>query len=256
MSDVVRVERRGTIAIVTIDRPEARNAVSPEVTAGITAALDELEPDAGIRAIVLTGAGQAFCAGADLKVAAEGRITEIAHPQHGFGGITHRSLSKPTIAAVNGDALAGGFEIALACDLVVAAEQARFGIPEVRRGLMAVAGALVRLPKRVPMAVAKELAMTGDPIDAARALQLGLANRVVPAEHVVDEAVTVAERIGEHAPLAVRISKRILEESLERPEPDAWKRQWELSAEVFAHPDAVEGPVAFAEKRAPRWTST
>lgn len=255
MGDVIRIERRSTTGIVTIDRPEARNAVSPEVTTGMTSALDGLESDESVRAVVVTGAGSVFCAGADLKVAAEGRIREIAHPEHGFAGITQRKLRKPTIAAVNGDALAGGFEIVLACDLVVAAEHARFGIPEVRRGLMAVAGALVRLPKRVPMAVAKELAMTGDPIDAARAVALGLANRVVPAARVVDEAVAIAERIGEHAPLAVRRSKQILEESLERPEPDAWERQWELSAEVFTHPDAQEGPRAFAEKRAPRWTS-
>ncbi len=256
MSDVVRVERRGTTAVVTIDRPEVRNAVSPQVTAEMTAAFDELDPDASVRAIVVTGSGPTFCAGADLKLAAKGKIRELAHPDYGFAGITQRSLAKPTIAAANGDAFAGGFEIVLACDLVVAAEQARFGIPEVRRGLMAVAGALVRLPKRIPIPVAKELAMTGDPIDAARAFQLGVVNRVVPAAAVVDEAVAMAERIGEHAPLAVRMSKRILEEALERPEPDAWERQWELSREVFAHPDALEGPRAFAEKRAPNWTST
>jgi enoyl-CoA hydratase len=253
---VVEMERREHIALLTLNRPEARNAVSPEVSQTMAALLDEIEADVEIRAVVVTGKGEVFSAGADLKVVAAGNANDIARGKGGFAGIVTRDFPKPIIAAVNGPALAGGFEIVLSCDLVVAAETARFGIPEVKRGLMAAAGGLIRLPKRVPLAVALELAMTGDPIDAERARQLGLVNRVVPATRVVDEAIALAERIGENSPIAVRNSRRLVREAAELSEADGWKRTMELMMPVFESGDAVEGATAFAEKRPPVWRST
>ena len=253
---VVEQERRGAVALLTLNRPEARNAISPEVSNTMKAFLDDIEGDGAVRAVVVTGNGPVFSAGADLKVVASGRAGEIAGVKGGFAGIVSRNFPKPIIAAVNGPALAGGFEIVLACDLVVAADSARFGIPEVQRGLMAAAGGLIRLPQRVPLAIALELAMTGDPIDASRALALGLVNRVVPAERVVDEACALADRIGENSPIAVRLSRRLVREAAELPEADGWRRTNELVLEVFASGDAVEGATAFAEKRKPVWKST
>jgi len=217
--------------------------------------LDEVEAADELRAVVLTGAGDVFSAGADLKVVAEGRGMEIARGKGGFAGIVTRDFPKPVIGAVNGPALAGGFEIVLSCDLVVAAEGARFGIPEAKRGLMAAAGGLIRLPKRVPLAIALELAMTGDPIDAPRALALGLVNRVVPRDQVVAEACALADRIGENSPIAVRLSRQLVREAAELPEADGWRRTNELVLDVFASGDAVEGATAFAEKRKPVWKS-
>ncbi len=253
---VVELERRGPIALVTLNRPEARNAVSPEVSQTMAGLFDEIEADPALRAVVLTGRGEVFCAGADLKVVAGGGANDIARGKGGFAGIVTRNFPKPLIAAVNGPALAGGFEIVLSCDLVVAAETARFGIPEVKRGLIAAAGGLIRLPKRVPLAIALEFAMTGDPIDAPRALQLGLVNRVVPADRVVDEAIALAERIGENSPIAVRASRQLVREAGEISEEAGWKRTLELMMPVFESGDAIEGATAFAEKRAPVWRST
>lgn len=253
---VVELERRGSVALVTLNRPEARNAVSPEVSQAMVAILDECEEDQGVRAVVLTGAGEVFCAGADLKVIASGRGADIASVKGGFGGFVQRDFPKPLIAAVNGPALAGGFELVLAADVVVAADTSRFGIPEVQRGLIAAAGGLVRLPKRVPLAVAMELAMTGEPIGVDRAYQLGLVNRVVPRERVVDEAIVLAERIGENSPISVRTSKQLLREALELNEEHAWARNFELNADVWRSGDTVEGATAFAEKRKPVWKST
>jgi enoyl-CoA hydratase len=253
---VVEFERRGPIALVTLNRPEARNAVSPEVSQTMAGILDDIEADAALRAVVLTGRGEVFSAGADLKVVAEGKANDIARGKGGFAGIVTRDFPKPVIAAVNGPALAGGFEIVLSCDLVVAADTSRFGIPEVKRGLMAAAGGLIRLPKRVPLAIALELAMTGDPIDASRALQLGLVNRVVAADRVVDEAIALAERIGENSPAAVRASRQLVREAAELTEAEGWKRTIELMMPVFESGDSVEGATAFAEKRTPVWRST
>lgn len=252
---LVEYEQRGHIALLTLNRPEARNAISPEVSQAMAGLLDAIEADDDLRAVVLTGAGDVFSAGADLKVVAEGRGLEIARGKGGFAGIVNRDFPKPVIAAVNGPALAGGFEIVLSCDLVVAADTARFGIPEVKRGLMAAAGGLIRLPKRVPLAIALELAMTGDPIDAPRALALGLVNRVVAGAQVLDEAFAIAERIGENSPIAVRLSRQLVREAAEMPEVDAWLRTNELAVRVFASGDAVEGATAFAEKRSPHWQS-
>ena len=253
---VVELERRDHIALLTLNRPEARNAVSPEVSQTTATLLDEIEADADLRAVVLTGRGEVFSAGADLKVVAQGRANDIARGKGGFAGIVTRNFPKPLIAAVNGPALAGGFEIVLACDLVVSVDTARFGIPEVKRGLMAAAGGLIRLPKRVPLAIALELAMTGDPIDAQRALQLGLVNRVVAADVLVDDAIALAERIGENSPAAVRASRRLVREAAELTEEEGWKRTVELMMPVFESGDAIEGATAFAEKRPPVWKST
>jgi enoyl-CoA hydratase len=252
---LVELERREHIALVTLNRPEARNAISPEVSQAMVALLDEIEADPDLRAIVLTGRGEVFSAGADLKVGASGRAGDIANVRGGFAGIVSRDFPKPIIAAVNGPALAGGFEIVLSCDLVVAADTARFGIPEVQRGLIAAAGGLLRLPKRVPLAVALELAMTGDPIDAERALALGLVNRVAPADRVVDEAFALATRIGDNSPAAVRASRQLVREAAEMSEEDGWRRTIELMMPVFESGDAVEGATAFAEKRKPVWRS-
>ena len=253
---LVEFERRGHIALVTLNRPEARNAISPEVSQTMAGLLDEIEADPALRAVVLTGNGEVFCAGADLKVVAQGKANDIARGKGGFAGIATRDFSKPLIAAVNGPALAGGFEIVLSCDLVVAAETARFGIPEVKRGLMAAAGGLIRLPKRVPLTIALELAMTGDPIDAQRALQLGLVNQVVPADQVVSAAIALAERIGENSPIAVRNSRRLVREAAELSEEQGWVRTIELMMPVFESGDSIEGATAFAEKRPPVWRST
>jgi enoyl-CoA hydratase len=188
-------------------------------------------------------------------VVASGRANDIASGKGGFAGIVTRDFPKPIIAAVNGPALAGGCEIVLSCDLVVAAETAKFGIPEVKRGLMAAAGGLIRLPKRVPLAIALELAMTGEPIDAARAAQLGLVNRVVAADRVVDEAIALANVIGENSPAAVRASRQLVREAAEMSEAEGWKRTFELMMPVFESGDAIEGATAFAEKRKPVWKS-
>jgi enoyl-CoA hydratase len=252
---LVEQDRRGNVALLTLNRPDARNAISPELSREMVAILDGIEDDSSVRAVVLTGAGPVFCAGADLKVVAQGRAAEIANVKGNFAGIVRRDFPKPLIAAVNGPALAGGFEIVLACDLVVAADTARFGIPEAQRGLMAAAGGLIRLPKRVPLAIALELAMTGDAVDASRALALGLVNRVVPADAVVAEAIGLAERIGENSPIAVRMSRQLVREAAEMSEADGWRRTNELVVPVFESGDAVEGATAFAEKRKPAWKS-
>jgi enoyl-CoA hydratase len=253
---VVEMERRGSTAIIRLNRPEARNAISPEVSETMVGILDEIEAADDLRVAVLTGTGEVFSAGADLKVVAQGRATDIARFKGGFAGVVSRNFPKPLIAAVNGPALAGGCEIVLSCDLVVAADTARFGIPEVQRGLMAAAGGLIRLPKRLPLAIALELAMTGDPIDAGRALQLGLVNRVVPAAEVLDTALAFAERIASNSPIAVRLSRQLVREAVELDEAAGWQRTNELAIEAFSSGDAIEGATAFAEKRAPVWKST
>ena len=253
---VVESEKRGGVAIVTLNRPEARNAVNGDLAQAMEAILDDLEADDAITVVVLTGAGSTFCAGADLKKVAKGEGGDLATKKGGFGGIVTRSFPKPLIAAVNGSALAGGFEVVLACDLVVAADIAKFGLPEVKRGLFAAAGGLIRLPHRVPLALATELAITGDPITADRALQLGLVNRVVPVAEVVDAALDLAGRIAANGPLAVRNTLKMVREAGELTEAEAWPRNFELAIEVFASKDSIEGATAFAEKREPKWTGT
>jgi enoyl-CoA hydratase len=190
----------------------------------------------------------------DLKAFSSGEGGDIIGASGGFAGLTQRDFPKPIIAAVNGSALAGGFEIMLSCDLVVAAAHARFGIPEAKRGLIAGAGGLIRMPKRLPMAIALELAMTGDPIDAERAYALGLVNKVVPGESLLDEAMALAERIAANAPLAVRHSKKVMKRAADVPEAEGWAINAESVGVVFSSADAMEGPIAFAEKRKPNWS--
>jgi enoyl-CoA hydratase/carnithine racemase len=254
MADEVLRERRGNVEILTINRPEARNAINGAVSRAMSEIMDELADDGDCWVVVITGAGdKAFSAGMDLKAFASGEGGDIIGASGGFGGLTQRDFPKPIIAAVNGSALAGGLEIMLSCDLVVAAAHATFGIPEAKRGLIAGAGGLIRLPKRLPMALALELAMTGDPIDAERAQALGLINQVVPAESLLEEATALAERIAANAPLAVRYSKSVMKRAAELPESEGWAINAEAVGVVFSSADAMEGPVAFAEKRAPKW---
>ena len=254
MPDAVLRERRGHVEILTINRPEARNAINGAVSQAMSSALDELTEDPDAWVVVLTAAGdKAFSAGMDLKAFSAGEGAAIIGATGGFAGISKRDFPKPIIAAVNGSALAGGCEIMLSCDLVVAAEHATFGIPEAKRGLIAGAGGLIRLPKRLPMAIALELALTGDPIDAQRALDLGLVNRVVPGDRVLDEALALAERIAENAPLAVRHSKAVMRRAADVSEEEGWKINDAAVGVVFSSADAMEGPIAFAEKRPPNW---
>ena len=250
---ILERERRGRTEILTLNRPEARNAMSPELSLAIEQALDDVETERDVWTVIITGTGPVFCAGADLKVVAQGRGMEINAPKGGFGGIVQREYPKPIIAAVNGPALAGGFEVVLACDLVVAAEDATFGLPEAKRGLLASAGGPIRLAKRVALATALELVMTGDAIPAQRAYELGLVNRVVAADRVVDEAVALAERIAENSPTAVRIGRRLVREAVDLPETKAWELTNALAVDVFRSGDAIEGATAFAEKRQPTW---
>ena len=252
MADEIVRERRGHVLLLTINRPEARNAINRATALALEAALDEAETDDDVWVIVLTGAGdKAFSAGMDLKAFAAG---EVPFTDHGFAGIANRFLTKPIIAAANGAALAGGFEIMISCDMVVAAEHAKFGIPEASRGLIAGGGGLIRLAKRIPITVANEMALTAEPIDANRAYELGIVNRVVTAEELLATAIALAERIAANAPLAVRTSKRVMHEVRELPEGAAWVVNNEAFGAIGASADALEGAVAFAEKRPPVWT--
>ncbi|HKG03948.1 MAG TPA: crotonase/enoyl-CoA hydratase family protein [Conexibacter sp.] len=245
-------EVRDGVLLVTLNRPEQRNAVNRAVAEGIAGALDRLDAEPELRVGVLTGAGKGFCAGMDLKAFVAGE--RVAVDGRGFAGIVQRASAKPLIAAVEGFAVAGGFEIALACDLIVAARGARFGIPEVKRGLVAAGGALLRLPQRIPYHLAMELALTGDFIDASRAYEVGLVNRVVEPGAAVEAAMSLAETIAANGPLALAASKRILVEAPGWPAGERWTLQAEIADPVRASADAREGSVAFAEKRAPRWT--
>ncbi len=251
MSEVVLTEVDGPVAVVTIDRPTARNAVNEAVASAMAAALDDLDARTEIRVIVLTGAGGTFCAGMDLKGFLTGE-NPLAGGR-GFGGIVERPPAKPVIAAVEGYALAGGFEIALACDLIVASEEATFGLPEVTRGLVAAAGGLLRLPRRIPYHLAMEIALTGGRVPAARLQHAGLITRLVPAGQALDQARQLAFLIAENAPLALEATKRVVVESADWPSADAFARQNEITAPVFSSADAMEGAAAFAEKRAPVW---
>jgi enoyl-CoA hydratase/carnithine racemase len=247
----VLTERRGRVLVITLNRPEARNAINLAVAEGIADAIEMLDGDSELSVGVLTGAGKGFCAGMDLKAFARGERPWVA--DRGFGGIVQRGAVKPLVAAVEGFGVAGGLEIALACDLIVAAEGAKLGIPEVKRSLVAAGGALLRLPRRIPYHVAMELALTGEPILAERAMEIGLVNRVVPAGGALDAAVALAEQVATGAPLALVASKRILEEQWDWPRADAFARQAEIAEPVFSSEDAREGATAFAEKREPVW---
>lgn len=246
-------ERRGHTEILRLNRPEARNAINPETSREIEAALDDIEADPQAWCAVVTGAGPVFCAGADLKVVASGGGIDIMTERGGFAGLVERDVAKPLIAAVNGPALAGGFEIVLACDFVVAAEHAVFGLPEVQRGLLAAAGGPLRLAQRVPLAIALELTVLGDPIDAARAYALGLVNRVVPEDQVLDAALAIADRIIANSPAAVRGARNLVKGATDATDAEAWELSRRVMREVGSSPDGIEGATAFVEKRSPVW---
>ncbi len=258
----VRYGVHGRVAVLTLNRPDAMNAVNAALSTALGEGVERAAADPAVRVLVLTGEGRAFCAGADLKALAAGEpIGAAGHDEWGFAGFVRHWVDKPVIAAVNGFALGGGTELALACDLVVASEQARFGLPEVRRGLFAAAGGVVRLQRQVPVKRAAEIALTGEPIDAATALDWGLVNRVTDHDEVLATAILLAEVVAGNAPTAVRQTKRMLHRGAAGGSDweagwtgeDPWTANQEAVTAVFGHPDAVEGPTAFAEKREPQW---
>jgi enoyl-CoA hydratase len=253
MTDAVLTEVRGNVLIVTLNRPEAKNAANKALAEGVAAAMDRLDSDNDLRVGIITGAGGTFCSGMDLKGFLAGERPHI--PGRGFAGLTEAPPRKPLVAAVDGYALAGGFEIALACDMIVANVDSKFGIPEVKRGLAAAAGGLVRLPRQIPQRLAMELALTGDFISAARAYDMGLINRIVPGV-ALDGALELAEAISANGPLAVAASKQVIREQQDWSQADQWAKQMELTAAVFTSNDAREGAAAFAQKRAPNWTGS
>lgn len=250
MSEEVLTREEEGVLIVTINRPEAKNAMSKAAAEGIAAAMDRLDGDDDLRVGILTGAGGTFCSGMDLKGFLRGESPMVEG--RGFGGVVQAPPKKPLIAAVEGYALAGGLELMIACDLVVANAKAQFGIPEVKRGLVAAAGGVMMLPDQIPERIAMEMALTGDFIDAVRAYELGLINRVTEGG-ALDGAMDLARTIAANGPLAVRVSKQIVKESRGWPMEERYERQTQLIAPVFVSEDAREGAAAFAEKRKPVW---
>ena len=244
-------ERRDSVLLITLNRPDARNAVNAALAEGVAAALDELDADDDLSVGVLTGAGKGFSSGMDLKAFVAGESPYAA--DRGFAGITQRAAEKPLIAAIEGFAVAGGFEVALSCDLIVAARGARLGIPEAKRSLVAAGGALLRLPRRIPYHVAMELALTGDPIDAERGYELGIVNRLADPGGAVDAALELAGEVARNGPLALKASKKIVQSSGDWTEAEAWEKQGEIAGPVMTSEDAREGAIAFAEKRDPQW---
>lgn len=251
MSDELLLESHGPVRVLRLHRPQARNAMTGTLAREIAAAIDAFEASDTWRVAVITGEGGNFCSGMDLKAFTRGELPW--DPVRGFGGLTERPPSKPVIAAVEGYAVAGGFELALACDLIIAADNAQFGLPEVRRGLVASAGGLMRLPKRLPYFLAMEMALTGDLLPAQRAWAQGMVNRLVPPGQALAQAIELASRIAEQAPLAVRTSKQIVVQSDTWAADDMFSRQRPLAEPVGRSEDAQEGARAFAEKRPPVW---
>jgi enoyl-CoA hydratase len=251
VADEVLVERRDGVQIITINRPGAKNALDRAVAEGVAAAVDELDASDELRVGVLTGAGGTFSAGMDLKAFLRGETPAIEG--RGLCGITETPPRKPLIGAVEGWALAGGFELLLACDLVVAAETARFGVPEVKRSLVAAGGAALLLPQRVPFNLALEMLLTGDPVAAPRAAEIGLVNRLTAEGQALEGALELAATIAANGPLAVVATKAVARGSVDWSGAEGWARQDELVAPVFASGDAREGAAAFAEKRPPVW---
>ncbi len=252
MADEVLVEVADATLVITLNRPEARNAVDRATAEQVADALVRLDEDPELSAGIITGAGGTFCAGMDLKAFVRGERPQVA--DRGFAGLTEAPPDKPLIAAVEGYALAGGCEVALACDLIVAGRNANFGIPEVKRGLVAAAGGLVRLPRRIPQQIAMELALTGDFLDAERAERLGLVNHLCEDGQALATAKELAARITANAPLALQVSKRVIRDSYTWSDDEWGQRQLPHITEVMQSEDAIEGSKAFAEKRAPRWT--
>lgn len=250
----VEYETKGNIAILTLNRPEARNAVNGEVAQGMEAALDDYEANDNLRCAILKANGKAFCAGADLKLIAAGKGAEMSTKKGGFAGLIQRDRKKPLIAAVTGSALAGGTEVALSCDMIVAAENTNFGLPEVKRSLVAAAGGVFRLPRVIGKTAAMEVILTGDPLPAPRAYELGMINYVVPEAEVLAKAEELAERVAVNAPLAVQASRKLASRALLGGEDiEHFKAGNEAFKEIAASEDFKEGPKAFIEKRAPVW---
>ncbi len=249
----VAVDIEGRVAVIRLDRPEARNAVDAAVASGLEAALDRLEDDDDLWIGVLTHQGPVFSAGADLKEVAAGRAAGLSTERGGFAGIVLRTRTKPLIAAVDGPALAGGTEIVLACDLVVASSRASFGIPEVKRSLVAAAGGLVRLPRVLPPAIAMELALTGDSIDAATAHHHGMVNELCEPGQALQRALALADRIMANAPLAVRESRRLVLEAPSQTDEEGIRAAQRALSTLARTEDFAEGPRAFIEKRPPVW---
>ncbi len=251
MTEVVTTEAHNGVLIITLNRPESKNAVNRALALKMVEAIDQLEADHTLRAAVITGAGNTFCSGMDLKAFVSGETPHIEG--RGFGGLTEYTPKKPLLAAIEGYALAGGFELAISCDLIVAAETAKFGIPEVKRGLAAAAGGLCKLPKQIPYRIAMELALTGDFISAQRASDLGLINQVVSEGEALEAARRLAAKIAENGPLAVAASKKVVCSSQDWNSTEMNERQNEILSPVFVSEDAIEGATAFAEKRRPNW---
>jgi enoyl-CoA hydratase len=247
----VLTERRDRVLLITLNRPEVRNAVNAALAEGVAKALDELDSDDGLSVGILTGTGGFFCAGMDLGAFVKGESPY--YEDRGFAGIAQRASRKPLIAAIEGFAVAGGLEIALACDLIVAAEGAKLGIPESKRSLVAAGGALLRLPRRMPYHAVMELALTGDTLPAERFHDLGLVNRVTPPGGAVDAALEIAEAIGRNGPLALTAAKQILQEQFDWSTSEMWEKQGAIAGPVMTSEDAKEGASAFKEKREPRW---
>lgn len=250
MSEQVLVEAREGILEVTINRPEAKNAMTKEAAEAIAAAMDRLDAEGDLRCAILTGAGGTFCSGMDLKGFLKGELPVAGN--RGFGGLTAWTPKKPVIAAVDGYALAGGMELAMGCDMIVANSGAKFGIPEVKRGLVAGGGGVIRLPRLLPRGIAMELALTGDPVTAQRAYEIGLVN-IVTDGPAIEAARQLAARIAENGPLAVAATKGVIRDSWLWSEEDMNSRQNTYIASVFTSEDAREGAMAFAEKRKPQW---
>ena len=250
MSEEVLTEVDDGILIVTINRPEAKNAMSKAAAEGIAAAMDRLDAEDDLRVAILTGAGGTFCSGMDLKGFLRGESPTVEG--RGFGGVVQAPPAKPLIAAVEGYALAGGLELMIACDLVVADKGAKFGIPEVKRGLVAAAGGVMMLPDQIPERIAMELALTGEFIDAARAYELGLINQVSDGSALAD-AKALAGKIAANGPLAVKVSKQVMKQSRAWSMDERYDKQGQLIGPVFVSEDAREGAAAFAEKREPNW---
>jgi enoyl-CoA hydratase/carnithine racemase len=250
----------GHVAVVTLNRPDALNAVNAALSCAVGGCLQRAEDDPSVRAVVITGTGRAFCAGADLKEVAAGRsIYDPDHPEWDFAGLVRHWVSKPVIAAVNGFALGGGTEIVLACDLAVIDETASLGLPEVRRGLLAAAGGVIRLQRQLPFKIAAEIALTGSPVNAGRAYELGLVNRVAPAGASLEVALELAAMIAENAPVAIRETKRVMHATAAQGsdwEDEVWEVNQAAMATVFRSSDAREGARAFAEKRPPVWSGS
>lgn len=257
-ADVVVAERHGHVLVLRLDRPDAMNAVNGAVAEQLGDALEAADGDDQIRAVVVTGTGRAFCAGADLKALARGESLDApGHPEWGFAGYVRHFVSVPTIAAVNGFALGGGTELVLASDLAILDPEAKLGLPEVKRGLLAAAGGVIRLQRQVAQKVALEIALTGDPIGAERAVELGLANAVSEPGRALEAAITVADRIAQNAPISVRETKKVMHRTATLGsdwDEESWAVSNRAMGRVLRSEDFREGTRAFAEKRAPQWT--